>query len=209
MTRDPPARLLLARHGQSTWNAAGRWQGRADPPLSELGERQAAAVLPALQASDGSGLPVSRVWTSPLRRARQTAEIIGTGLGVEVEMDPRLQERDAGEWTGLTRAEIEDAWPGYLAEHRRPPGFEPDDHLIARALEVLDDIARSCGAETVLVVTHGGLIRVIERHHDAEAPPVPNLGGRVLVHGDDGLEPGERFLLLDPASVEITTPRQI
>ncbi len=198
------SRILLVRHGQSTWNAAGRWQGRADPPLSELGERQAAAAaaMPAVA-------PVSHVWASPLTRARVTAEHVAVALGVTVRVDERLAERDAGEWTGLTRDEIEAGWPGYLADRRRPPAFEADDELASRALEVLHEIAAHAAGATVLAVSHGGLIRSVERALGADSPPVSNLGGRELVGSAGGIVLGDRFLLVDAAAVEVTTPRQL
>jgi broad specificity phosphatase PhoE len=203
-------RLLLVRHGQSTWNAEGRWQGRADPPLSELGERQAADVLVVLHARAADGTRVERLWASPLVRARRTAEIIGEGLGLEVATDTRLKEVDAGEWTGLTRAEIEAAWPDYLEHQRRPPGFEDREHLAARALAALEEIAAACPGETVLVVSHGGVIGAVERHLGAPWERTPNLGGREVHHrGPGALALGERFLLLDPDDVEVTTPRQL
>jgi len=201
-------RFLLARHGQSTWNADGRWQGHADPPLSELGERQAADAAVVLQRP-ASGIAVDRMWASTLQRARRTAQIIATDLALEVAVDARLQEVDAGEWTGLTRVEIEANWPGYLAEHRRPPGFETHEHLAARALEALREIAAASGDATVLVVTHGGVIGAVERHLGADWERTPNLGGREVHAHRDGLELGARFLLLDPDDVEVTTPRQI
>lgn len=194
-------RLLVVRHGQSTWNADGRWQGRADPPLSELGERQAETA-----ARHATVAGISRVWTSPLERAHRSARILAEAHGVEVTLDGRLQERDAGEWTGLTRDQIETGWPGFLADRRRPPAFEADDVVAARALEVLQ--AAVLPGETVLVVSHGGLIRVVERSLGTDAPPVPNLGGRELVGGGGGLVLRERFLLLD-GSVEVTTPDQL
>jgi probable phosphoglycerate mutase len=204
------SRLLLVRHGQSVWNADGRWQGRADPPLSELGERQAADVVVVLHRHASFGSEVERIWASTLQRARRTAEIIGGGLGLEVAVDQRLQEVDAGEWTGLTRPEIEERWPGYLAGHRRPPGFETHEHLAARALAALADVAVAAAGATVLVVTHGGVIGAVERHLGAEWARTPNLGGREVVHrGDGALALGERFLLLDPDDVEVTTPGQL
>jgi broad specificity phosphatase PhoE len=188
-------RLLLVRHGESEWNAEGRWQGHADPPLTRLGETQAeAAVLP---------FPVSAIWSSPLVRARRTAEIIGGVIGIEAHVDARLQERDAGDWTGLTRAEIDERWPGYLARRMRPDNFEPDPPIAARALEVLDEIARQ-GSDGVLVVSHGGLIRVVERVFDAHDPPVPNLGGRELVRDGASWVMGERVLLLDGHRFDVT-----
>lgn len=208
--REGAVRLLLARHGQSVWNAEGRWQGQADPPLSGLGERQALDAVDVLTRA-GSPLPrVDRVWASPLQRARRTAEIIAGGLGLDVATDLRLQEVDAGEWSGKTRSEIEAGWPGYLEASRRPPGFEDREHLAARALAALADIVAAAPGRTVLVVTHGGLIGAVERHLGAPWERSPNLGGRIVVHdGEDRLELGERFLLLDPDDVEVTTPRQV
>jgi broad specificity phosphatase PhoE len=203
------SRLLLVRHGQSTWNADGRWQGRADPPLSTLGVRQAEAVAAALAPDDTAACAIDALWASPLARARHTAEIVGARIGMAPSFDERLEERDAGEWTGLTRVEIEAAWPGYLAAHRRPPGFELDETLVIRALTALEEHAATAGLGTGLVLTHAGVIRALERHLGGTSEPVPNLGGRELAAGPRGLELGGRLLLVDPATVEVTTPRQI
>ena len=101
-------RVLLIRHGQSEWNADGRWQGQADPPLTDLGRHQ------ALHAARNLGT-VDAIVASDLQRASETALIIADALGVgPVVLEPGLRERDAGEWSGLTRAEIERDWPGYL-----------------------------------------------------------------------------------------------
>src|SRR5687767_11323336 len=97
-----PTRVLLVRHGQSEWNATGRWQGQADPPLTDLGRRQARSAAAALGTVDA-------VFASDLQRASETALIIAGELGVgPVVVDPDLRERDAGEWSGLTRVEIEE-----------------------------------------------------------------------------------------------------
>ncbi|MFM7618011.1 MAG: histidine phosphatase family protein [Actinomycetes bacterium] len=197
----PGASLLVVRHGQSTWNAAGRWQGRADPALTDLGERQAADA--ALHVG-----PIDEVWTSDLARARRTAEIVAEHLGLVVRVDPRLAERDAGEWEGLTRDEIEAGWPGWLAEHRRPAGFEPDDVVAARGIEVLTELAGRAGR--LLVVSHSGVIRAVERALDVSAGQLSNLGGvEFHLDGAGRLAVGERVVLLDPGEVEITTPKQI
>lgn len=207
MTACAPTELLLVRHGQSTWNASGRWQGQADPPLSELGERQAEAA--ARRLADPSSRPVDRVVTSDLLRARRTAEVIAAALGVALEVEHRLRERHAGEWTGLTRAEIEDAWPGYLAQRHHPPGFETDDALLARVLPGLHATAEIGAGTRVLVVTHGGVVRTVERHLGAAAPPLANLGARSF--GADGgrLHAGERLLLVDGDDAAVTVPTQI
>jgi len=193
-------RLLVVRHAESTWNAERRWQGRADPPLSELGRRQAAAAGPA-----AAGEGVEAVWTSPLRRARQTGEILAEALAVPLATHCDLVERDAGPWTGLTRAEIEARWPGHLDEGRRPPGYEEDTSVVARARAALEAVTAASKRGTVLVITHGGLIRALERDLDVDGGVVPNLGGRVLCLAAGAFRPGPRLLLLD-GSVPLTRP---
>ena len=81
-----------------------------------------------------------------------------------MRIDPRLRERDAGEWQGYTRAEIEERWPGALESGRRPAGYETDDALLARVLVAIDDIGDAHDEGTVLVVVHGGVVRALERH---------------------------------------------
>jgi broad specificity phosphatase PhoE len=199
---DGTSQILVVRHGQSTWNADGRWQGQADPPLSELGIAQAEA---AARAVDG----VEVIWASDLERARHTASILAAARGLEVIADPRLREREAGEWTGLTRAEIEERYPGALAERRRPPGFEVDDVLVVRALGALQDLAATLAGRTAIAVTHGGVILAVERHHGEERSPVANLEGRWIEVGRAGeFALGDRQILFDPESVEVTTPGQ-
>jgi broad specificity phosphatase PhoE len=196
------SRILVVRHGQSTWNADGRWQGQADPPLSELGIAQAEA---AARAVDG----VDVIWASDLERARHTASVLAATRGLEVVADARLREREAGEWTGLTRAEIEERYPGALAERRRPPGFEADGVLVVRALDALQELAAALAGRTAIAVTHGGVIHAVERHHGEERSPVANLEGRWIDVGREGeFALGDRQILFDPESVEVTTPGQ-
>ena len=191
-------RILLLRHGQSVWNAAGRWQGRADPPLSPLGREQARVAIDSLDHVDA-------VFSSDLVRARETAEILATEH--EVQFEPRLRERDGGEWTGLTRPEIEAQWPGYLADGRRPEGFEEDEQVIERARGAIARITAEVPDGIVIVVSHGGLVRAVERHLGLEdGGPVPNLGGRWISVEGDALVAGERQLLIDPDAVEVTAP---
>lgn len=144
MTRPQSGFVLLVRHAESIWNATGRWQGRADPPLSATGEAQAHSAAASARLDD-----VVAVWTSPLTRARRTAELLAAARGWEVRADDRLVERDAGEWSGLTRDEIEKGWPGYLAEGLRPPGFEADASLLARAWAALVDLVTRMDTATV------------------------------------------------------------
>lgn len=193
-------RLLLVRHGESEWNAVGRWQGWADPDLSELGRRQAAVASRAVGAVDA-------IVSSDLARAHQTAEIIAGALGIgPVVADAALRERDAGPWTGMTRREIEDEWPGWIAEGKRPDGYEEDDSVLARVLPALRTL--EAAGHTVLVVTHGGVIGAVERDLGEPHARTPNLGGRVVDVDGGRLRAGEQLLLVDEHDVHITRPEE-
>jgi broad specificity phosphatase PhoE len=193
--------MLLVRHGQSEWNAVGRWQGNADPALTELGRLQ------AMHAAGRVGA-VDVIVASPLIRALETARLISSQIGVgPVVVDADLAERDAGEWEGLTRAEIEEGWPGYLATEKRPPGYEPHEVLVARARTALDRVHAEYEGADVLVVTHGGLIGAVERDGGLPWERMPNLGGRRVTHHGDRLSVGERLVLVDDD--ELTIPTQI
>ena len=184
-------RLLLVRHAQSEWNEQGRWQGQADPPLSERGRAQARAAARQVERP-------AAVASSGLARAAETARIIADELGFEdVHVDDDLNERDVGPWSGLTRAEIEANFPGYLEARRRPNGYEPDDALLRRALDSVDRLLDAFGDKTVLVVTHGGIIYAVERHLGAAWERLPNLGARWVHVDGDGLTLGPRTLLLE------------
>ena len=109
-----------------------------------------------------------------------------------------------GEWEGRTRAEIDEGWPGYLETGRRPAGYEPDDSVLDRVLAALEAIAAMHDGD-VLVITHGGVVRVVERHLGGDAEGlIPNLGGLWLEHDGAGLRLGERVVLLDES--QVTTP---
>lgn len=202
-------RLLLVRHGQSEWNADGRWQGQADPPLSELGRLQARAAGATIGAVDA-------IVASPLERAHHTAVAISESVGVgPVLVVDDLMERHAGEWQGLTRAQIDTQYPGYLEDRgeqrRRPPGWEDDDVLLERVLRAIATILTELdGADDVLAVTHGGVIYALERHLGADFQRIPNLGARfVTVDASGRMALGERLLLVDPDEVLVTLPDQI
>lgn len=193
--------MLLLRHAQSEWNDLGRWQGRADPPLSELGSRQAVVAAGRLGAVDV-------IAASPLERARVTAEILAEANGIgPVTFDDDLVERDVAEWSGLTRVEIEAAWPGFLEGARRPPGWEDDDAVIERALAALARLESTYRGATVVIVTHGGVIGALERHHGEQSGRLANLAGRTLTHSGPSLVLGERLALLDDD--ELTVPAQL
>jgi probable phosphoglycerate mutase len=184
-------RMLLTRHGQSEWNAVGRWQGQADPPLTDVGRGQARAAADRLGAVDA-------IVSSDLDRAVTTAAIVAEALGVgPVLIEPRLRERAAGEWSGLTRDQIEAEWPGYLATRRRPPGFETDEALLTRVRGALDDLSRGHPDAELLVVTHGGVVYVLEGAAGLTFERLPNLSGRWLSHDGQHVHLGDRVHLAD------------
>ena len=196
----PPRHLLVVRHGESTWNAEDRWQGQADPPLSELGEEQAGDAATRLR-----DVAFSAVFSSDLQRARRTAAVLAGALGLDVAVDPDLREIDVGDWTGLTRSEIRERWPQELAdwsEGRResPLGGETRDHLVERARAALGRVAAAATAGArVLVVSHGALIRNLDRSLGPPPETIGNLGGRWYESdGDGSLVPGDVVALADP-----------
>jgi broad specificity phosphatase PhoE len=192
--------MLLVRHGQSEWNALGRWQGQADPPLSDLGRTQAHSAAQRVGTVDV-------IVSSDLQRAFATAEIISRQIGVgPIVVEPLLRERDAGEWSGLTSDEIDDAWPGYLENGRRPPGFEPTEAFLERIVQGLDNIVREYAGAEVLVMTHGGVVYLLEAHHGAEFERLANLQARHVTHLGERLVLGKRVHLLGEDDELTTVP---
>ena len=164
-------RILVLRHGQSEWNALGKWQGQADVPLTDVGREQAYRAAELLGQFD-------LIAASDLQRAHETASIISNTLGIgPVIVDHRLRETHVGEWEGLTHNDIERDYPGYLTEHKRPPSFETEESLIARFTAAITDIAVQCVGGEALCVAHAGVIRVMRRALGVADPRIPNLGG--------------------------------
>lgn len=184
-------RLLLLRHAQSTWNAEGRWQGHADPPLSPEGKQTAKAAAPQYSH-------ISRVVSSSLLRATETAEIIAESSGTsQIATHPGLTERDLGEWTGLTRSEVEERWPGYLNEHKWPESAETTEAFIKRVLEGIHSIAGEIAGEhdkDVLVVAHAGVIITLEQSLGVPWRRIGNLCGRAVEYDRGKLSLGEELL---------------
>jgi broad specificity phosphatase PhoE len=150
--------LLLARHGETDWNSERRWQGHADQPLNERGREQARALAAELAAR-----PLDAIYSSDLLRARETAEIVASALGLEVRVEPGLREVDVGSWSGLSHAEIETTDPeGFRRWQEGGKGWEHGesyDEMGTRVVAAVIEIAAAHPDETVLVVTHGGSIR--------------------------------------------------
>jgi len=155
-------RLLLARHGETLWNAERRFQGRTDVALSPRGRAQAEALGRAL-----GSYRVAAAYVSPFRRARETAEIALAGTGVPSITLDELRELSLGEWEGCTvdevRARDGDPYRAWLlAPHDcPPPGGEPLDAVSARVRVAVERIAAAHpNGDDVLIVAHGGVISV-------------------------------------------------
>ena len=150
-------RLILWRHGRTEWNAAGRFQGQLDPPLDDLGRRQAAVAAAHLVAS-GLSASDTVVVSSDLIRAAETAATLSDLLGVTLQLDKRLREHGMGTWEGLTRSEVADRYPEQYADWLagrpvRGRGGEEPEAVAERALAALVDLEP---AATIVVVSHGG-----------------------------------------------------
>lgn len=171
--------LLLARHGETDWNAVGRWQGRADPPLNDRGRSQAAALAATLL-----GAHVDAVVSSTLARAAETADIVAASLGLlPVARDADLGEIDVGSWSGLTRAEVAERFPeGFARWQAGDIGHDGEtrEQLAARVVAALHRVAAAHAGGRVLVVTHGGAIRAARRHATGD-PGAPVANGSVVV----------------------------
>jgi broad specificity phosphatase PhoE len=161
------ALFYFVRHGESEWNAGNRLCGRTDVPLSDAGRRQAALLAERLCV-----LPPDAIYTSPLRRAVETAEIIAAGTGLTPTEDERIIEVNYGAWEGKTFAEIMaqdgdafrawDADPGEVS----PPAGESGRQALARIVPFLDELgARHTGErEHVVVVCHKTVCRLVVCH---------------------------------------------
>jgi len=150
--------ILLARHGETDWNRDNRFQGHADPPLNATGRAQAAELAATLAPQK-----LAAVYSSPLRRALETARMVAAGHGLEPVPVEALREVDVGSWQGLTRTEIEQRFPGQFArwldyEQGWTDGESYGD-MGRRVVTALLELAAAHEGERVLAVSHGGPIR--------------------------------------------------
>lgn len=161
----PLSEILLVRHGETTWNQEGRYQGQRDAPLSETGRAQARALAIALQ-----GVDLVAAYASPLSRSRETAEIIVRGRGVPVLVHAGLLEINHGAWEGMLAREVAVRYPETVAAwHDRPgsvrmPGGETLAEVRDRAWAALIEIAAAHPGERLLVVGHDAVNKVLLAH---------------------------------------------
>jgi probable phosphoglycerate mutase len=169
-----PRLLYVARHGETDWNVALRWQGHTDVPLNDNGRAQARDLGARLR-----GKGIGAVVASDLSRAHETARIVAAELGVAVAyVDAGLRERQYGVFEGLTRVECETkqaaAWEAWLATRAVPPGAEDHAPFIARLVTAIARAAAEVAPADApaLVVTHGGAIRALISTVSTAAPPM-------------------------------------
>ena len=152
--------ILLARHGESDWNVQARWQGHADRPLTERGRVQADALAERL-----APIGLDAVYSSDLRRARETAAAVASRLDLEVQVMPELREVDVGSWSGLTRAEAAERFPeGFRRWQDGGTGWDDGEtyqQMSRRIIAAVAQIAEAHEGGRALVVAHGGPIRAI------------------------------------------------
>lgn len=191
-----PPRIYLARHGQTAYNAEGRFQGQGPVPLDQTGRAQAQTL-----AERAVPYEFAALWCSPLLRARETAEIVARRIGLTPREDARLMETDSGEWTDRSFAEVQAEVPEEFARFKDGdptfafPGGESFAQQGVRVAGAFHDIKRA--EAPALVVCHGGVIRIalFQRTKDRNAlgDPVPNAtivpldprGSRRLHRGDE------------------------
>ena len=157
--------ILLARHGETDWNREGRFQGWADPPLNATGRAQAVDLSVQLMAEE-----LAAVYSSPLRRAYETAEVVAASRGLEPVTVDALREVDVGSWSGLSRAEIEQRFPEQYARWLDyGQGWEDGEtyeQMVDRVVEALQELADGRDGERILAVTHGGPMRAASAFAD-------------------------------------------
>ncbi len=180
-TPSPSTTICLVRHGETDWNYTRRYQGWSDISLNALGFEQARIVARAIAGEEWDAIV-----SSPLARARKTAEAIATALGVDdIAEDADLRERGYGEAEGLTLEEREAKWPG-----TEWPGLESWDVMADRAMVALDRIVERYAGQRVLVVCHGGVInavltRVSDGKHGSGITIILNTARTTLIHDGD------------------------
>ena len=204
--------FTFVRHGQTDWNLQKRIQGSTDIPLNETGREQARETGRILAERHFDGIVAS-----PLGRARETAEIIATATGLGgVELVPDLVERSYGEAEGLNSEELRERFPDPLGP---VPGRERRSHVVARVLPALQALAEEHPGESLIVVSHGGVIGSLIRYVTEKKLPekghaIPNGSAHEFLVDDGELSIAEfNGVAIDPSirsraplALELTLP---
>jgi probable phosphoglycerate mutase len=156
--------LYLVRHGETDWNREGRWQGHHDRPLSAAGRAQATAAARRLARER-----ISQIHASDLKRAAETAQIIGEACAIDVCVNRALREVDVGSWAGLTHAEAKERFPEGFARRRAGGtgwvGGESYEQMAERVRGYVGGLLESArGSDRIALVCHSGVIRVLVVH---------------------------------------------
>lgn len=195
--------ILLIRHGQTEWNANGRWQGHADIPLNGTGIAQAEALARRL-----ARWPIQALYSSDLKRAAKTAEILSASLNLAPIIDPLWRERHVGAFEGLTGLEAREKFPDVWLDIDRsgvvdPPDGETTQALHERMAYAYEQTVASHPGQMVAVVSHGGTIHALAAH----ILGIPwHQESRVSFRGNTGLsivevnQRGPRLVLLNDTS---------
>jgi probable phosphoglycerate mutase len=162
-------RLLLVRHGVTTWNREGRFQGRRDAPLAEDGRLEARLLGQRLAGMPQAERPL--LVSSPLGRARDTAVIVAAELtpvtDAAMKLDERLVEIGQGEWEGRTHDDLArtdpERYAAWSTTDQEPPGAEPIPDALRRVATAIDEVSAGA-APVVCLVSHGGILRLAARH---------------------------------------------
>lgn len=162
-------KVILVRHGQTEWNFLKKYQGQIDIPLNDVGRSQVQRAGEYLASNE----KVEALYCSDLSRTRETAEIVGKAINLSPSCDPRLREIAFGEWEGLTFAQAYEKYPEEFDNWYnnpfkiRVPGGETFEQVINRSMEAVKEI-RAKHKGTVVIVTHGGVIKAILSQSEAK-----------------------------------------
>ena len=147
-THFQPTTFYLVRHGQTDWNVQKKIQGHADISLNDAGRKEASLLKEKIK-----NLPITVCFASDLKRAYETAEILTAELLLPIQKDQRLRERNYGPWEGHLTNEY------FTLKPEERIGTESNESIRKRVFELLQEIANNSSGDSVLLVTHGGVIR--------------------------------------------------
>lgn len=165
--------LILIRHGETEWNKIGRYQGQADPPLNANGRQQTVELAEALVAAR-----LDLIYTSHLRRAYETAEIVARRLNIPLFTETRLQEIHQGDWQTRLRSEIETLYPDLFRRWESepwqvtPPGGEHLRQVQKRVYTAVDEIIARHPEKRIGLVTHRIPIALLKMRYQKLDPEV-------------------------------------